>query len=53
MIEEVTLVESLESLGCGRILPFNWPPIHTGGKFAPAIATGEIFHARDSICDLD
>ena len=22
------------------ILPFNWPPIHTGGKIAPAIATG-------------
>ncbi|KAH7419191.1 dehydrogenase [Cadophora sp. MPI-SDFR-AT-0126] len=22
------------------ILPFNWPPIHTGGKIAPAIAVG-------------
>lgn len=22
------------------ILPFNWPPIHTGGKAAPAIAAG-------------
>ncbi|CZR57242.1 related to aldehyde dehydrogenase [Phialocephala subalpina] len=22
------------------ILPFNWPPIHTGGKIAPAIAMG-------------
>ena len=25
---------------CAGILPFNWPPIHTGGKTAPAIATG-------------
>ena len=24
---------------CG-ILPFNWPPIHTGGKLAPALAAG-------------
>ncbi|ETN43737.1 uncharacterized protein HMPREF1541_02896 [Cyphellophora europaea CBS 101466] len=24
----------------GAILPFNWPPIHTGGKLAPALATG-------------
>jgi acyl-CoA reductase-like NAD-dependent aldehyde dehydrogenase len=23
------------------ILPFNWPPIHTGGKIAPAIAAGK------------
>jgi len=22
------------------IIPFNWPPIHTGGKIAPAIAMG-------------
>jgi len=22
------------------ILPFNWPPIHTGGKVAPALAAG-------------
>ena len=30
-----------EPLGvCAGILPFNWPPIHTGGKIAPAIATG-------------
>ena len=24
----------------GAILPFNWPPIHTGGKAAPALAAG-------------
>jgi len=24
----------------GAILPFNWPPIHTGGKVAPALAAG-------------
>jgi acyl-CoA reductase-like NAD-dependent aldehyde dehydrogenase len=24
----------------GAILPFNWPPIHTGGKIAPALAAG-------------
>lgn len=24
----------------GAILPFNWPPIHFGGKSAPALATG-------------
>jgi acyl-CoA reductase-like NAD-dependent aldehyde dehydrogenase len=24
---------------CG-ILPFNWPPIHTGGKVAPSLAAG-------------
>ncbi|KAL9068802.1 MAG: hypothetical protein Q9157_006382 [Trypethelium eluteriae] len=24
----------------GAILPFNWPPIHTGGKLAPALAMG-------------
>lgn len=30
-----------EPLGvCAGILPFNWPPIHTGGKIAPALATG-------------
>ena len=30
-----------EPLGvCAGILPFNWPPIHTGGKIAPAIAAG-------------
>ena len=25
---------------CAGILPFNWPPIHTGGKAAPALAAG-------------
>lgn len=25
---------------CVGILPFNWPPIHTGGKAAPALAMG-------------
>lgn len=25
---------------CVGILPFNWPPIHTGGKSAPALAMG-------------
>lgn len=30
-----------EPLGvCAGILPFNWPPIHTGGKLAPALAAG-------------
>jgi acyl-CoA reductase-like NAD-dependent aldehyde dehydrogenase len=24
----------------GEIIPFNWPPIHTGGKVAPALAVG-------------
>jgi acyl-CoA reductase-like NAD-dependent aldehyde dehydrogenase len=24
----------------GEIIPFNWPPIHTGGKLAPALAAG-------------
>jgi acyl-CoA reductase-like NAD-dependent aldehyde dehydrogenase len=24
----------------GEIIPFNWPPIHTGGKLAPALAMG-------------
>ena len=24
----------------GAILPFNWPPIHTAGKIAPALAAG-------------
>jgi acyl-CoA reductase-like NAD-dependent aldehyde dehydrogenase len=32
-------------VGCmiGGTLPFNWPPIHTGGKIAPAIAVGNTF----------
>ncbi|KAJ7512055.1 dehydrogenase [Mycena galericulata] len=25
---------------CVGILPFNWPPIHCGGKLAPALAAG-------------
>ncbi|EME39725.1 hypothetical protein DOTSEDRAFT_75391 [Dothistroma septosporum NZE10] len=30
-----------EPLGvCAGILPFNWPPIHTGGKVAPCLAAG-------------
>jgi acyl-CoA reductase-like NAD-dependent aldehyde dehydrogenase len=30
-----------EPLGViGGIIPFNWPPIHTGGKIVPAIAMG-------------
>jgi acyl-CoA reductase-like NAD-dependent aldehyde dehydrogenase len=30
-----------EPLGvCAAIIPFNWPPIHTGGKLAPALAAG-------------
>jgi acyl-CoA reductase-like NAD-dependent aldehyde dehydrogenase len=24
----------------GEIIPFNWPPIHAGGKMAPALAAG-------------
>jgi acyl-CoA reductase-like NAD-dependent aldehyde dehydrogenase len=31
----------LEPFGVvGAIIPFNWPPIHTGGKIAPALAVG-------------
>ncbi len=31
----------LEPMGVvGAIIPFNWPPIHTGGKIAPALAVG-------------
>ncbi|CAJ2510151.1 Uu.00g060510.m01.CDS01 [Anthostomella pinea] len=34
----------LEPFGvCAGILPFNWPPIHTGGKIAPALAAGNTF----------
>ena len=25
---------------CLAILPFNWPPVHTGGKLAPCLAAG-------------
>jgi acyl-CoA reductase-like NAD-dependent aldehyde dehydrogenase len=32
----------LEPVGVvGEIVPFNWPPIHTGGKIAPALAVGD------------
>ncbi|KAJ9604542.1 hypothetical protein H2200_010655 [Cladophialophora chaetospira] len=27
---------------CVGILPFNWPPIHFGGKTAPALAAGNV-----------
>jgi acyl-CoA reductase-like NAD-dependent aldehyde dehydrogenase len=31
----------LEPFGVvGAVVPFNWPPIHTGGKIAPALAVG-------------
>ena len=31
----------LETVGVvGEIIPFNWPPIHAGGKMAPALAVG-------------
>lgn len=31
----------IEPLGVvGGIIPFNWPPIHTGAKVAPALAVG-------------
>jgi acyl-CoA reductase-like NAD-dependent aldehyde dehydrogenase len=32
----------LEPVGVvGEIVPFNWPPIHSGGKIAPALAVGD------------
>ena len=38
---ELWAVTSLEPYGViGGIIPFNWPPIHTGGKSAPALAVG-------------
>ncbi|WP_328611261.1 aldehyde dehydrogenase family protein [Amycolatopsis sp. NBC_00345] len=34
-------VTTLEPYGVvGAIVPFNWPPIHTAGKIAPALAAG-------------
>jgi betaine-aldehyde dehydrogenase len=34
-------VTTLEPYGViGAIVPFNWPPIHTAGKIAPALAVG-------------
>jgi acyl-CoA reductase-like NAD-dependent aldehyde dehydrogenase len=33
----------LEPFGVvGAIIPFNWPPIHTGGKIAPALEGARI-----------
>lgn len=34
-----TVMQEPYGVCCG-ILPFNWPPIHTGGKLAPALAAG-------------
>jgi hypothetical protein len=31
-----------------EIIPFNWPPIHTGGKLAPALAVGNIVALKPS-----
>lgn len=42
-IDQGLLIDNVvsEPLGVvGAIIPFNWPPIHTGGKLAPALATG-------------
>ncbi|WP_236711026.1 aldehyde dehydrogenase family protein [Streptomyces sp. 150FB] len=34
-------VTTLEPYGViGAVVPFNWPPIHTAGKIAPALAVG-------------
>jgi acyl-CoA reductase-like NAD-dependent aldehyde dehydrogenase len=34
-------ISTLEPFGVvGAIIPFNWPPIHTAGKSAPALAVG-------------
>lgn len=34
-------ISTLEPFGVvGGIIPFNWPPIHTAGKSAPALAVG-------------
>lgn len=34
-------ISTLEPFGVvGGIIPFNWPPIHTAGKVAPALAVG-------------
>ncbi len=37
-IDSYTLLEPYGVVGA--IVPFNWPPIHTGSKIAPAIAAG-------------
>ena len=39
----------LEPLGVvGAIIPFNWPPIHTGGKVAVALAVGNTVVVKPS-----
>jgi acyl-CoA reductase-like NAD-dependent aldehyde dehydrogenase len=39
--DPVLAVSTLEPYGVvGGIIPFNWPPIHAGGKAAPALAVG-------------
>lgn len=39
----------LEPVGVvGEIIPFNWPPIHTGGKIAPALAVGDTIVLKPS-----
>lgn len=38
-----------EPLGVvGAIIPFNWPPIHFGGKVAPALAAGNTIVVKPS-----
>ena len=34
-----TVIQEPYGVTCG-IIPFNWPPIHTAGKLAPALAAG-------------
>ena len=42
----------LEPFGVvGAIVPFNWPPIHTGGKIAPALAVGNTVVIKPSEAD--
>jgi acyl-CoA reductase-like NAD-dependent aldehyde dehydrogenase len=42
----------LEPFGVvGAIIPFNWPPIHTGGKIAPALAMGNTVVLKPSEAD--
>ena len=39
----------LEPLGVvGAIIPFNWPPVHVGGKLAPALAVGNTVVVKPS-----
>lgn len=33
---------------CAAIVPFNWPPMHTGGKVAPALAAGNTIVLKPS-----